>query len=170
MNLFFIRVLFFIAAVVLQAASIKTFFASWIFAPDVVLMLVLAWSALEGFSMFVFWIAVFSFLYDIFARTAFGLHLLIFSFGCYFAGFLTRRISVATNYMGILLTSLFIAAVTIFSEAILMIFGEQYLAVGQITHFLWMQKIQLFGAMICNGLVFIFWIYVLRRLKGSRKI
>lgn len=88
-------------------------------AADVVLMLVLAWSILDGFFAFFSWAIFLGFLYDLISYSAVGTHALIFLIVLYFVSFFSRRFSVELKGAGLVLFLLFVLVATFISNGVI---------------------------------------------------
>ena len=153
MKKFFIYFLIIFFAIVLQVSSVPLFFKSdW--PVDIVLMLVLAWTLIDGFDAFLKWAVFAGLLYDLATFSAVGLHVIIFALLAYSVSFFSKRFSVEIKGTGILLMMFFVSAATICSRAILLSheFGAGVIA-NDISKF-W-QTLGMFSlAASCNLLIF----------------
>lgn len=85
---------------------------------DSVLMLVLAWSVIDGFAGFLGWAITAGILYDLAAYEVVGIHVLIFLSVIYFVSFFSRRFSVELKGTGIVLMGFFVIVATLFSHVV----------------------------------------------------
>lgn len=116
-------------SIMVQTSS-AAFFSNSNWLVDVVLMLVLAWTLIDGFDLFLPWAIFAGILYDLVAFSPIGLHVIIFSLLAYCVSFFSKRFSTEIKGMGILLVMFFTAAATIGSRAIIFFweFGDGFFA------------------------------------------
>lgn len=88
---------------------------------DNVLMLILAWSVLDGFASFLGFGILAGIFYDMLSFSTIGTHAIIFLGVIYFVSFFSRRFSVEVRGTGIILLLLFIIVATIFSHAVVVL-------------------------------------------------
>lgn len=111
----FVYGVIFFCAIVLQTSVLPTIFSSSV--GDVLLMMILAGSILDGFSDFIWWTVLVGIVYDLVSYTAIGLHAVIFLFVLYFVSFFSRRFSVELKGVGLVLFFLFVIVATLISRA-----------------------------------------------------
>ncbi|HEX8974478.1 MAG TPA: rod shape-determining protein MreD [Patescibacteria group bacterium] len=104
-----------IISILLQISVVPALSRSHVFA-DNVLMLILAWSVIDGFSGFLKWAVIAGILYDLATYSIVGVHVLIFLGAVYLVSFLSRRFAADFRGMGILLFLGFVIVATIFSH------------------------------------------------------
>jgi len=137
---------------------------------DAVLMIVLAWSVLDGFSAFIGWAIVAGILYDLAAYSPIGEHAIIFLAVVYFVSFFSRRLSIEFKGIGWLLFFMFIVVATFLSKIIIALAMAWDL---QTFHGYW----QMFGNLksitlqiIYNGILFFLSFFLLKRVKEFFKL
>ena len=137
---------------------------------DAVLMIVLAWSVLDGFSAFIGWAIVAGILYDLAAYSPIGEHAIIFLAVVYFVSFFSRRLSIEFKGIGWLLFFMFIVVATFLSKIIIALAMAWDL---QTFHGYW----QMFGNLksitlqiIYNGILFFLLFFLLKRVKEFFKL
>lgn len=81
--------------------------------PDILLMTILAWSILDGFSAFLSWAIFAGILYDLAAYAPLGVNVLIFLLVAYSVSFFSRRLTVELKGMGILFFAAFVIEATL---------------------------------------------------------
>lgn len=86
---------------------------------DGVLMMILAWSVLDGFFAFFNWAIVFGVYYDLITHAPVGEHALIFMVIVYFVSFFSRRFSLELKGVGLILFFGFIVFATFISHTII---------------------------------------------------
>ncbi len=86
---------------------------------NAVLMMILAWSVLDGFFAFLSWAIFFGIFYDIISYSTVGTHAFIFLAIVYFVSFFSRRFSMELRGVGMILFLLFIFVSTLASNAII---------------------------------------------------
>lgn len=107
-------------AIVLQTSVLPLVSPAYA-AGDILLMLILAGSIVDGFSTFFWWAIFAGILYDLVSYTTVGIHALIFLSVVYFVSFFSRRISVELKGVGQVLFMIFIIVATMVSRAILVL-------------------------------------------------
>ncbi len=151
-------------AIILQTSVLPVFLDSQILG-DAVLMVVLAWSILDGFQSFIGWSVVAGIFYDLATYSSVGEHVLIFLAVVYFVSFFSKRLSLDFRGMGLFLFCIFVIAVSLFSEIVLAIFTFWEM---QTIHEYW-RKFGSVGAVvlkiICNEILFFAWFFALKKIK-----
>jgi rod shape-determining protein MreD len=132
---------------------------------DAVLMAVLAWAVLDGFSAFIGWAVVAGILYDLAAYSPVGEHALIFSVVVYFVSFFSRRLSFEFRTVGIILFFVLVIVATLLSRGISVLIVSLDM---QTFNGYW----KMLGSpgtialeMIYNNILFLFWFVLLRKTK-----
>ena len=87
-------------------------------AGDAVLMAILAWSVLDGFSAFLAWAITAGILYDLAAKATVGEHVIIFLLVVYFVSFFSRRFPTDLKGIGLILFIIFVVVATLVSRGI----------------------------------------------------
>ena len=85
---------------------------------DILLMLILAGSILDGFFAFFWWAIFAGIVYDLVSYTAVGVHALIFLLVVYFVSFFSRRFSVELKGVGLVLFVIFVIVATLVSRGV----------------------------------------------------
>ncbi|HOF42754.1 MAG TPA: rod shape-determining protein MreD [Candidatus Moranbacteria bacterium] len=137
---------------------------------DSVIMAALAWSILDGFFAFFPWAILLGLLYDIISYSPIGMHVLVILPVLYFVSFFSRRFTMESKGVRIVLFIVFVVSVTIFSRIILFlvnswgnlslngfwkIFASPAGIVWQLAH---------------NFVLFFFWFFVIKKCKEFFKI
>ncbi|HBI33764.1 MAG TPA: rod shape-determining protein MreD [Candidatus Moranbacteria bacterium] len=151
-------------AVVLQT-SVLPLISPLHIAGDVVLMLILAGSVLDGFFAFFWWAIFAGIVYDLASYTTVGIHALIFLLVVYFVSFFSRRFSVEIKGVGVVLFVIFVAVATLLSRGIIALsvawdlqtFNGYFEEFGN-----W--KIIIFQILF-NTFLFLFCFFVLKKVK-----
>lgn len=156
-------------AVILQTSVLPVFLGGPALG-DAVLMIVLAWTIIDGFNSFIAWAIVAGIFYDLAAYSPVGEHVLIFLIVIYFVSFFSRRLSLDLKGVGLVLFFIFVIAATVFSEIIIALISAQEM---QTLHEYWKK----FGdpssvalKIICNELLFFGWFVLLKKIKKFFKI
>lgn len=118
MNKKIIYTLLFVAAAILQLSFFPVISTKGV-AIDLILMMILAWSVIDGYYSFFNWAIFFGILYDLISYSVIGTHALIFLLVVYFVSFFSRRLSIDIKGIGILLLLLSVLVVTIGSSFII---------------------------------------------------
>ena len=162
--------LFILIVVIIIQTSIIPVVSSFNTAGDIVLMTVLAWSVLDGFSAFIGWAIVAGMLYDLAAYSPIGEHAIIFLAVVYFVSFFSRRLSLEFKGIGWLLFFMFIIVATFLSRSIIALAMAWDM---QTFHGYW----QMFGNLksitlqvIYNGMLFFILFFLLRKSKEFFKL
>jgi rod shape-determining protein MreD len=113
----FLYLLVIVVALIIQT-SVVPLAASGRSALDAVLMLVLAWSIIDGFNAFLPWAIMAGILYDIIAFTPIGIHVLIFLFVVYMVSFFSKRMSVEAKGTGFVIIILFVVVSIFISQSV----------------------------------------------------
>lgn len=158
-----------IVAIIIQT-SLMPVILSFNTTGDFVLMTVLAWSVLDGFSAFIIWAIVAGILYDLAAYSTVGEHAIIFLAVVYFVSFFSRRLSLEFKGIGWLLFIMFIIVATFLSRSIVALMMAWDM---QTVHGYW----QMFGSLksitlqiFYNGILFFILFFLLRRIKEFFKL
>lgn len=132
---------------------------------DVLLMLVLAWSVLEGFFAFFGWAIFAGIIYDFASYTTVGVHALIFMLVLYFVSFFSRRFSVEIKGVGLALFVFFVAVATLVSRGIvaLSVAWDLQTFNGYLSEFGSFKIISV--QIIFNVFLFFFCFFLLKKLK-----
>ena len=91
---------------------------------DIILMLVLAWSIIDGFNGFLSWAIFIGILYDMLSSSPVGLHVLIFLAVIYMVSFFSKRLSIDVQGTGLIIIILFVFGSVFFSQAVLGMVGQ----------------------------------------------
>ncbi|KKQ51136.1 MAG: Rod shape-determining protein MreD [Parcubacteria group bacterium GW2011_GWD2_38_11] len=86
---------------------------------DILLMLILVGSVLDGFFAFFWWAIFAGIIYDLASYMAVGVHALIFLLVVYFVSFFSRRFSVEIRGVGLALFMFFVVVATLVSRGII---------------------------------------------------
>lgn len=113
----FIYGLILFCAIILQTSILPLISPAQV-SGDVVLMLILAGSIIDGFFLFFWWAIFAGIIYDLASYSPVGVHALIFLLVLYFVSFFSRRFSVELKGVGIALFGLFVLAATLLSRGI----------------------------------------------------
>ena len=109
------------STVVLQTSFLPIIFPGHVWG-DIVLMLILAGSVVDGFMAFLWWAVFAGIIYDLATYTVVGMHALIFLLVVYFVSFFSRRFSVELRGIGIAFFLAFVLAATIISRFVMNFF------------------------------------------------
>lgn len=90
---------------------------------DAMLMVILAWSVIDGFFSFLSWAIFLGIAYDLLSYSMVGTHALIFLLVVYFVSFFSRRFTMEPRGIGVVLFLLFILVATLASNAIIAFVG-----------------------------------------------
>ena len=118
------RIIYFLiifVALILQVSAVPIFFGQKFF-PELVLMLMLAWTIRDGFADFLPWIVVAGILYDLLAYEPIGLHVIIFALSAYMVTFFSRRFSLQIRGVGMILLFAFVFVAMLFSRLFVLTF------------------------------------------------
>lgn len=108
-----------LAALILQTSAVPVFFSRG-FAPDLVLMLVLAWTIRDGFAGFLPWIIFAGLAYDALAYAPMGTHVLVLTLSAYLVSFFSRLFLVQIRGIGVFLLLIFVFLAMVLSRAALL--------------------------------------------------
>ncbi|HBP00621.1 MAG TPA: rod shape-determining protein MreD [Candidatus Moranbacteria bacterium] len=140
-------------ATVLQASSVPALSGSaWL--PDVVLMLVLAWTLLDGFDSLLPWAVFAGILYDLATFSPLGSHVIIFALVAYGVSFFSKRFSADARGGGIFLMVFFVISSTLGSRWLLSFHGAGFDFFRRDFSDLWNFSKMFFFASFCNLLIF----------------
>jgi cell shape-determining protein MreD len=114
----FCYIIIFLLAAILQTSVISLLFDSKSLV-SAVLMLVLAFSVLDGFFGFLWWAVFYGIFYDLISYSRIGINVLIFLGTVYFVSFFSRRFTVEFRGVGIFLFLFFVVVVSFFSHFVL---------------------------------------------------
>ena len=117
MKNFFVYLTIIFITIILQTSFIPSFFSENLF-PDIVLMLVLAWSIIDGFDDFISWIIIAGLIYDFLSFSVPGVHVIIFAAVAYMNSFFSRRFTFGFNLVGISLVAFFVFSATLISYGV----------------------------------------------------
>lgn len=117
-----VYIIILLVAIMLQTSFLPVVSNAFILG-DAVLMLVLAWSVLDGFSAFMGWAVVTGILYDLATYSPVGEHVLIFLVVVYMVSFFSKRLSLDLKGTGLILLFIFVIVATFFSEIIIAFFA-----------------------------------------------
>lgn len=133
--------------------------------PDVVLMMILAFSVLDGFHAFLPWAIFAGILYDLASYSLIGTHVIIFLAVVYFVSFFSRRFSMELKGVGLILFFLFIVFSTVISSGA--VFWE--LSWGNalsLEHWkIWKEFASLGFQVLYNSILFFLWFLAIRKTK-----
>jgi len=158
-----------IATIIIQT-SVLPVISSANTAGDAVLMAVLAWSVLDGFSAFIGWAIVAGILYDLATYSPVGEHVIIFLAVVYFVSFFSRRLSLELKGMGLVLFFIFIFVATFISSSIvaLMTAWDARTLFGYWKMFSSPGSIAL--QVVHNVILFFLWFFFLKKTKEFFKL
>lgn len=108
----------FTSALILQLSVIPVVFDGR-HIPDLVLMLILAWSVVDGFFAFLTWAIFFGLYYDLVSYFPAGTHALIFLSVLYFVSFFSRRLTMDFRGIGALLFLIYVVVATVVSHFVI---------------------------------------------------
>ena len=149
---------------VLQTSSAVTFFGSeW--PVDFVLMLVLAWTLIDGFDDFLPWAVFAGIVYDAVSFSPIGSHIAVFSLVAYGVSFFSRRFSIEMGGAGILSALFFIAAATIGSRYLIFFLEIGFEAIAVDFSNIVFLSMAFAKAAIFNGLIFLAWFFIIGRIQ-----
>lgn len=164
-----IYLLIFIIAIVIQTSILPVILGSN-FNGDIVLMLVLALSIIDGFFAFLIWSIILGILYDLASYSVIGEHSLIFLLVVYFVSFFSRRLSLEVKGIGWVLLFMFVIIATFLSKSITALITVWNL---QDLHLYW----KIFGSLkyiafqiISNSILFLFLFFLLKKIKEFFKL
>jgi rod shape-determining protein MreD len=165
----FVYSLILIVAIIIQT-SVLPIISSPNIAGDIVLMVILALSVLDGFFAFMGWAIIAGILYDLAAYSPIGEHAIIFLLVVYFVSFFSRRMSLEIKGIGKVLFFVFVIVATFFSRSIIALMAAWDM---QTLHGYW----QIFGSLksitfqiICNEILFFLLFLLLKRIKEFFKL
>lgn len=160
----FVYITILLLIIILQTSMLPVIVSNEV-VPNMLLMAILAWSVLDGFSAFLGWAIFAGILYDLAAYSPIGVSVLIFVLAVYFVSFFSRRLTVELKGMGILFFVMFVIVATIISRFILALSISWEL---KTLHDYW----KIFGsfgsisvAIICNEILFFVLFIVIRKIK-----
>lgn len=104
-------------ATILQTSS-AVFFLNHNWPADIILMLVLAWTLIDGFEEFLPWAIVAGLFYDLAYFSPIGTHILILAVLSYCLSFFSKRFSLEIRGTGLLLVMAFVVGTTLGSRII----------------------------------------------------
>lgn len=164
MKKFFIYFSIIFLVVIFQTSSIAFLFdLNWMV--DVVLMLVLAWTLLDGFEEFFPWVIFIGVLCDLAHFTPIGLHVLILSLLAYGVSFFSKRFSVEIKGTGILVVMFFVAAATLGSRIILLFWEVDSSALLVDLSNFWITLRMFSLTFFYNLLIFFFLFFILGKVE-----
>jgi rod shape-determining protein MreD len=151
-------------AIILQVSVLSVVFDNHASA-NLVLMMILAWSVLDGFYAFIAWAITAGILYDLAAYSPVGEHVLIFLIAIYFVSFFSKRLSLEHKGVSFILFSALIIISTIFSKTVvafetvwkMQAFYDFWKAFGSFYSVI----IQIFF----NEILFFIWLFLLKKIK-----
>ena len=160
----FIYIIIILVAIVLQT-SVLPAILNIDAVGDVVLMAILAWSVIDGFSAFLGWAITAGILYDLEAYSTVGEHVLIFLLVVYFVSFFSRRFPTDLKGIGSLLFIIFVVIATFVSRAIfaLMTAWDFQTLQGYWGTFGNFRFIML--SVVYNEILFFIWFIALKKIK-----
>lgn len=151
-------------AIVAQTTFFPIFFSR--ITPDVVLMLILAWTILDGFNNFFLWSILAGLFYDLASMSVIGTHIIVFLFVVYFVSFFSNRFQVGMKGLGVIIIALMIGLSTLVSNAVFVLV--------EITN---VEKISIIGSIkfivhiilefVYNGILFVFVYAFLKKIKKT---
>ena len=160
----FIYIIIILLAIILQTSALPLIF-NINATGDVVLMAILAWSVIDGFSVFLGWAITAGILYDFAAYSTVGEHVLIFLLVVYFVSFFSRRFPTDLKGIGLILFIIFVVIATFVSRGIFAIMTAWEL---QTLQGYW----ETFGnfrfialSVIYNEILFFIWFIALKKIK-----
>lgn len=132
---------------------------------DSIIMAVLAWSILDGFFAFFPWAVLAGLLYDLASYSPIGTHVLILLPVLYFVSFFSRRFTMESKGVRIVLFVAFVVSVTIFSRIIFSLdaaweifsFRQFWKIFASPLSFVWQ--------LVHNLVLFFFWFFVIKKAK-----
>lgn len=137
---------------------------------DIVLMLVLAWSIIDGFFAFIGWAVIAGIMYDLAAYSFVGEHVIIFLLVVYFVSFFSRRLSLEVKGIGKILFFVFVIVTTFISRSIIALATAWD---NRTFHGYW----QTFGdfnfiliQIACNGIFFLILFLFIKKVKEFFKL
>lgn len=113
----FVYCLIFFCVIVLQTSVMPLISPAYAIG-DILLMLILAGSVLDGFFDFFWWAIFAGIIYDLTIYTTIGIHAIIFLLVVYFVSFFSRRLSIELRGVGLILFLMFIIVATLISRAV----------------------------------------------------
>lgn len=165
----FLYLLILIVAIIIQT-SVLPVVSSPNTAGDIVLMVILALSVLDGFSAFIIWAIIAGILYDLASYSTIGEHAIIFLLVIYFVSFFSRRLSLEIKGIGRVLFFAFVIVATLLSRSITTLMAAWDM---QTFHGYW----QMFGnfksitlQIVYNGIFFPISFFLLKKIKEFFKL
>lgn len=164
MKKIFVYCLMLFCAIVLQTSVLPVISPGYIVG-DVVLMLVLTGSIIDGFFAFLWWAVFVGIVYDLINYASVGVHALIFLLVVYFVSFFSRRFSVELKGVGMALFVIFIIVATLVSKFVtaLSIAWDLQSASGLMNNVGSFRLISL--QILYNFVLFIFTFFIFRKTK-----
>lgn len=107
-----------ISVIFLQLSLVPAFF-DLSKGPDLVLMLVLAWTIRDGFEKFISWMILAGVLNDLLDYSSVGTHVIIFVFSSYMVSFLSRFFVVQIRGIGFLFLAVFVFLSMFFARSLI---------------------------------------------------
>jgi rod shape-determining protein MreD len=132
---------------------------------DMVLMLVLAWTILDGFSEFLPWAIFIGGLYDLLFYFPIGVHIILFSLVAYLVSFFSKRFSVNMRSSGIFIIIFFIFTASLASNFLDIFMINGGLNFWKIFKENIFKENLLFYELIINGILFLVCYLLIKRIK-----
>lgn len=166
MNKKIIYILIIFIALILQTSVVPNLFPP-LARPNIILMLIIACTIVDGFVGFFPWIIGIGLAYDALTFSVVGVHVLVMMISAYFVSFFSRRLSVDLYGTGILIVMLFVVfAMILQSFAMVLVYSADAKVLvtfsGIMENTTWLQLLKAFA---WNIVVVLFLIWVLRKAK-----
>lgn len=158
-----------ILAIVIQTSFLPIISGSSV-AGDVVLMAILAWSIIDGFTAFIGWAIIAGILYDLGAYSPIGEHVIIFLLVVYFVSFFSRRLSIELKETGWLLFFIFVIAATLISKSVIALAGAWDVHTFHGYWHVFGDPKSIIVQIVCNSILFFFLFFLLRKIKEFFKL
>jgi rod shape-determining protein MreD len=160
----FIYCLILFCAIILQTSVLPLVSPAQVMG-DVVLMLILAGSIIDGFVLFFWWAIFAGLIYDLVSYSTVGVHALIFLLVLYFVSFFSRRFSVELKGIGLAWFGIFVLAATLLSNLIiaLMVAWDLQTFSGYFKELGWFKDISI--QILYNMILFLICFIVFKKAK-----
>ncbi len=151
-------------AIIFQISLVPLFFvSSW--PVDIVLMLILAWTLIDGFDDFLKWTIFIGIIYDLMTFSTVGLHVIVFVILSYIVSFFSKVFSVEIKNTGIFLVALLVAVAVIGSRTAVLgyEFGIDFISVD--FHNLGLTLKMFFSAVFYNLIIFFILFFAINKIE-----
>jgi rod shape-determining protein MreD len=131
-----VRLIIILLAVIIQISFLPAIFSAFQ-VPQIVLMLVIAWTIIAGFRNILPWIIMAGFFLDLLSFKTIGLSITVFVLVAYFVSFFSRRFLVESRGWGALVMAFFIFFSTVFYYFFNNFFANLLLSANLLTSGFW---------------------------------